>query len=70
VHYEVQEKQRNVVITEAGYEAVEDILQVRDWRGGGEETHSDLIHLLKVKNAILSFVYTIYSSPFFLFLSS
>jgi preprotein translocase subunit SecA len=29
VHYTVDEKQRNVLLTEDGYEAVEDVLQVR-----------------------------------------
>lgn len=29
MHYTVDEKQRNVLLTEDGYEAVEDVLQVR-----------------------------------------
>lgn len=29
VHYTVDEKQRNVLLTEEGYEAAEDVLQVR-----------------------------------------
>jgi len=29
MHYTVDEKQRNVLLTEEGYEAVEDVLQVR-----------------------------------------
>jgi len=29
LHYTVDEKQRNVLLTEEGYEAVEDVLQVR-----------------------------------------
>jgi preprotein translocase subunit SecA len=29
IHYTVDEKQRNVLLTEDGYEAVEDVLQVR-----------------------------------------
>lgn len=33
VHYTVDEKQKSVLLTEDGYEAVEDVLQVR--RGGG-----------------------------------
>jgi preprotein translocase subunit SecA len=30
LHYTVDEKQRNVLLTEDGYEAVEDVLQVRE----------------------------------------
>lgn len=30
VHYTVDEKQRNVLLTEEGYEAAEDVLQVRE----------------------------------------
>lgn len=35
IHYTVDEKQRNVLLTEDGYEAVEDVLQVCVWGGGG-----------------------------------
>jgi preprotein translocase subunit SecA len=31
VHYTVDEKQKNVLLTEDGYEAVEDVLQVGGW---------------------------------------
>jgi preprotein translocase subunit SecA len=34
IHYTVDEKQRNVLLTEDGYEAVEDVLQVCGWVGG------------------------------------
>jgi preprotein translocase subunit SecA len=47
IHYTVDEKQRNVLLTEDGYEAVEDVLQV----GGSCRrrcTHTELYALVNL----------------------
>ena len=48
VHYTVDEKQRNVLLTEAGYEAAEDILQVTDLYNPREQWASYVINAIKV----------------------
>jgi len=49
VHYTVDEKQKNAVLTEDGYEAAEDILQVSDLYDPREQWASYVINALKAK---------------------
>lgn len=49
VHYTVDEKQKSVLITEDGYEAVEDVLQVRDLYDPRTQWASYIINALKAK---------------------
>jgi preprotein translocase subunit SecA len=49
VHYTVDEKQRNVLLTEEGYEAAEDVLQVADLYDPREQWASYIINAVKSK---------------------
>lgn len=53
VHYTVDEKQRNVLLTEDGYEAAEDVLQVPDLYDPREQWASFLINAIKAKELFL-----------------
>eukprot|EP00887_Chlorella_sp_A99_P001989 scaffold18.g1989.t1 len=53
VHYTVDEKQRNVLLTEEGYEAAEDVLQVADLYDPREQWASYLINAIKAKELFL-----------------
>ena len=53
VHYTVDEKQRNVLLTEEGYEAAEDVLQVADLYDPREQWASFLINAIKAKELFL-----------------
>lgn len=53
VHYTVDEKQRNVLLTEDGYEAAEDVLQVVDLYDPREQWASFLINAIKAKELFL-----------------
>lgn len=53
VHYTVDEKQRNVLLTEEGYEAAEDVLQVPDLYDPREQWASYLINAIKAKELFL-----------------
>ena len=53
VHYTVDEKQRNVLLTEEGYEAAEDVLQVPDLYDPREQWASFLINAIKAKELFL-----------------
>lgn len=48
VHYTVDEKQRNVLLTEEGYEAAEDILDVSDLYDPRVQWASYVINAIKV----------------------
>lgn len=48
LHYTVDEKQRNVLLTEEGYEAVEDVLQVPDLYDPRTQWASFILNALKV----------------------
>eukprot|EP00878_Enallax_costatus_P000382 GHUV01000467.1.p1 GENE.GHUV01000467.1~~GHUV01000467.1.p1 ORF type:complete len:1015 (+),score=343.35 GHUV01000467.1:196-3240(+) len=49
LHYTVDEKQRNVLLTEDGYEAVEDVLQVSDLYDPRTQWASYIINAIKAK---------------------
>jgi preprotein translocase subunit SecA len=49
VHYTVDEKQKSILITEDGYEAAEDVLQVSDLYDPREQWASYLINAIKAK---------------------
>lgn len=49
VHYTVDEKQKSILITDDGYEAAEDVLQVSDLYDPREQWASYLINALKAK---------------------
>ncbi|KAF5842058.1 chloroplast-associated SecA protein [Dunaliella salina] len=49
VHYTVDEKQKSVLLTEEGYEAVEDVLQVRDLYDPRTQWASFIVNGLKAK---------------------
>merc|ERR1711959_463107 len=49
IHYTLDEKQRNVLLTEDGYEAVEDILNVRDIYEPRNQWATFIINALKAK---------------------
>lgn len=49
VHYTVDEKQRSVLLTEEGYEGVEDVLQVKDLYDARTQWASYVINALKAK---------------------
>eukprot|EP00899_Mesostigma_viride_P005517 jgi/Mesvir1/14967/Mv14632-RA.1 len=49
VHYKVEEKQKQIILTEEGYEAAEDILQVTDLYNPREQWAMYLINALKAK---------------------
>jgi preprotein translocase subunit SecA len=49
IHYTVDEKQRNVLLTEEGYEAAEDVLAVPDLYDPREQWASYIINALKAK---------------------
>lgn len=53
VHYTVDEKQRNVLLTEEGYEAAEDVLQVPDLYDPREQWASYIINAVKAKELFL-----------------
>lgn len=53
VHYTVDEKQRNVLLTEEGYEAAEDVLQVADLYDPREQWASYIINAVKAKELFL-----------------
>lgn len=53
VHYTVDEKQRNVLLTDDGYEAAEDVLQVGDLYDPREQWASYLINAIKAKELFL-----------------
>ncbi len=53
VHYTVDEKQRNILLTEEGYEAAEDVLQVPDLYDPREQWASYLINAIKAKELFL-----------------
>ena len=53
VHYTVDEKQRNILLTEEGYEAAEDVLQVPDLYDPREQWASFLINAIKAKELFL-----------------
>lgn len=53
VHYTVDEKQRNVLLTEEGYEAAEDVLQVPDLYDPREQWASFIINAVKAKELFL-----------------
>jgi len=53
VHYTVDEKQRNILLTEDGYEAAEDVLQVQDLYDPREQWASFLINAIKAKELFL-----------------
>ena len=53
VHYTVDEKQRNVLLTEEGYEAAEEVLQVPDLYDPREQWASFLINAIKAKELFL-----------------
>ena len=53
VHYTVDEKQRNVLLTEEGYEAAEDVLQVPDLYDPREQWASYLTNAIKSKELFL-----------------
>lgn len=53
VHYTVDEKQRNVLLTDDGYEAAEDVLQVPDLYDPREQWASYLINAIKAKELFL-----------------
>lgn len=48
LHYTVDEKQKSVLLTEDGYEAVEDVLQVTDLYDPRTQWASFIINALKV----------------------
>lgn len=48
VHYTVDEKQKNILLTEEGYEAAEDVLQVNDLYDPREQWASFVINAIKV----------------------
>eukprot|EP00803_Ostreobium_quekettii_P009152 evm.model.scf_753.3 EVM.evm.TU.scf_753.3 scf_753:30682-44472(-) len=49
VHYTVDEKQKNTLLTEEGYEAAEDVLQVTDLYNPREQWASYVINAIKAK---------------------
>lgn len=49
VHYTVDEKQKSVLLTEDGYEAVEDVLQVKDLYDPRTQWASFVVNALKVR---------------------
>ncbi|KAL4443549.1 hypothetical protein ABPG75_011286 [Micractinium tetrahymenae] len=53
VHYTVDEKQRNVLLTEEGYEAAEDVLQVSDLYDPREQWASYLLNAIKAKELFI-----------------
>ncbi|EFN52281.1 hypothetical protein CHLNCDRAFT_26946, partial [Chlorella variabilis] len=53
VHYTVDEKQRNVLLTEEGYEAAEDVLQVSDLYDPREQWASYLLNAVKAKELFI-----------------
>lgn len=53
VHYTVDEKQRNVLLTEEGYEAAEDVLQVADLYDPREQWASYLLNAIKAKELFI-----------------
>ena len=53
IHYTVDEKQRNILLTEEGYEAAEDVLQVPDLYDPREQWASYLINAIKAKELFL-----------------
>ncbi|KAL6782036.1 SECA1 [Auxenochlorella protothecoides x Auxenochlorella symbiontica] len=53
VHYTVDEKQRSVLLTEDGYEAAEDVLQVTDLYDPREQWASYIINAIKAKELFL-----------------
>lgn len=53
VHYTVDEKQRSVLLTEEGYEAAEDVLQVPDLYDPREQWASYLINAVKAKELFM-----------------
>lgn len=53
VHYTIDEKQRNVLLTEEGYEAAEDVLAVADLYDPREQWASFIINALKAKELFL-----------------
>lgn len=53
VHYTVDEKQRNILLTEEGYEAAEDVLQVPDLYDPREQWASFIINAIKAKELFL-----------------
>lgn len=52
-HYTVDEKQRNVLLTEEGYEAAEDVLQVADLYDPREQWASYLLNAVKAKELFM-----------------
>ncbi len=48
LHYTVDEKQKSIVLTEDGYEAVEDVLQVKDLYDPRTQWASYIINAVKV----------------------
>lgn len=53
LHYTVDEKQRNVLLTEDGYEAVEDVLQVSDLYDPRTQWASYIINAVKAKELFI-----------------
>lgn len=53
VHYTVDEKQKSVLLTEEGYEAAEDLLQVSDLYDPREQWATYLLNALKAKELFL-----------------
>eukprot|EP00879_Flechtneria_rotunda_P002411 GHRR01002607.1.p1 GENE.GHRR01002607.1~~GHRR01002607.1.p1 ORF type:complete len:645 (+),score=188.08 GHRR01002607.1:97-2031(+) len=53
IHYTVDEKQRNVLLTEDGYEAVEDVLQVSDLYDPRTQWASYIINAIKAKELFI-----------------
>eukprot|EP00775_Hariotina_reticulata_P010943 gene10943-11097_t len=53
LHYTVDEKQRNVLLTEDGYEAVEDVLQVPDLYDPRTQWASYIINAIKAKELFI-----------------
>lgn len=49
VHYTVDEKQKNVLLTEEGYEVAEDILEVTDLYDPRVQWASYIINAIKVR---------------------
>jgi hypothetical protein len=52
VHYTVDEKQKSVLLTEDGYEAVEDVLQVPDLYDPRTQWASYIINALKAGGGV------------------
>lgn len=53
IHYTVDEKQRNVLLTEDGYEAVEDVLQIPDLYDPRTQWASYIINAIKAKELFI-----------------